>query len=438
MRNVDVVIVGASLAAAAAAKRTVDAGLETVILERKELPRHKICSGILSPRGHRFLLENFGPLPREVLHEPTSCRGVTFHFPCRVEMPMDFFHGTTPHLHRKYSDHWAIQRSGAEVHDQTSFAGLEDRGDHVIVHARRGGEPIEYRARQVIGADGPSSLVVRAVYPDYTKQIPWFFVGQKFHEIIDCPLSPEYFHFWFHPGLGHYTWSHARDGRQIVGVGFKRGDNFAKKHQVVEQYLRDKHGVQLKPADDDHEGCAENFGPSLINRYVFGKGNVLVTGQAAGFLNMIGEGMSCALHSGAISGEAIVEASTPRPAGAGDLPQDDRLRSAPLQRPVEPAQDRLRPPARGGFSRGADEAVLARAQAGVARHVELRRAVQGIQVGPADRRGGAAAAAVRRLPDPEVVIGNLRDARRTPAADAEGLAAAQAEAAAASCRPART
>ena len=35
-------------------------------IERKELPRHKICSGILSPRGHRFLLENFGPLPPEV------------------------------------------------------------------------------------------------------------------------------------------------------------------------------------------------------------------------------------------------------------------------------------------------------------------------------------------------------------------------------------
>ena len=86
----------------------VDAGLETVILERKQLPRHKICSGILSPRGHRFLLENFGPLPREALHEPTACRGVTFHFPSMVSMPMDFFGGTTPHLHRKYSDYWAI------------------------------------------------------------------------------------------------------------------------------------------------------------------------------------------------------------------------------------------------------------------------------------------------------------------------------------------
>jgi hypothetical protein len=32
------------------------------------------------------------------------------------------------------------------------------------------------------------------------------------------------------------------------------------------------------------------LGLSLINRYVFGRGNVLVTGQAAGFLNMMAEG----------------------------------------------------------------------------------------------------------------------------------------------------
>ena len=307
MRSADVVIVGASLSAAAAAKRLVDAGLETVILERQQLPRHKICSGILSPRGHRFLLENFGPLPREALHEPTSCRGVTFHFPSMVSMSMDFFGGTTPHLHRKYSDHWAIRRSGAEVHDQTSFAGLEDKGDHVVVQARREGKDFFYKAKTVIGADGPSSLVVRSIYPDYPKQIPWFFVGQKFHDIVDCPLDPGYFHFWFHPQLGHYTWSHARDGQQIVGVGFKRGDNFDARHRNVVRYLREKHGVTLSE-HTSHEGCAENFGPSLINRYVFGKGNVLVTGQASGFLNMIGEGMSCTLHSGALAGEAVVEA----------------------------------------------------------------------------------------------------------------------------------
>lgn len=309
MRSVDVVIVGASLASAAAAKRLVDAGFETLIIDKLELPRHKICSGILSPRGYRFLIENFGPLPAETLHNPTSCRGVTFHFPSMVSMPMDFFGGTTPHLHRKYSDYWAIKRSGAEVQDQTSLLDLEDHGQHVDVTMRKkGGDTTTVRARYVIGADGPSSAVRKIIYPEYNKKIPWFFVGQKFHEIIDCPLDEEYFHFWFNPKLGHYTWSHARDGRQIVGVGYKRGDNFKSRHEYVQSYLEDKHGVKLKPADPDHEGCAENFGPSLINRYVFGKGNVLITGQAAGFLNMIGEGMSCALHSGAIAGEAIIEA----------------------------------------------------------------------------------------------------------------------------------
>src|SRR3954465_12563434 len=307
MRSVKSVVVGKSVDPSAAAKRLVDAGLETVILERLELPRHKICSGILSPRGHRFLLENFRPLRRGPRREPPSCGGVTFHFPSMVSMSMDFFGGTTPHLHRKFSDHWAIKQSGAEVHDRTSFAGLEDKGDHVLVRARQLGQDVVYKARTVIGADGPSSLVIRSVYPDYPKQIPWFFVGQKFHDILDCPLDPQYFHFWFHPELGHYTWSHARDGRQIVGVGFKRGDNFAQKHANVVNYIGEKHGVKLETHTDD-EGCAENFGPSLINRYVFGKGNVLVTGQAAGFLNMIGEGMSCALHSGAICGEAVVEA----------------------------------------------------------------------------------------------------------------------------------
>jgi flavin-dependent dehydrogenase len=306
-RKVDIIIVGGSLSAAAAAKRLVDAGLETIVLERKKLPRHKICSGILAPRGHRFLLENFGPLPRQILHEPTSCRGVTFHFPSLIKLSMDFHGGPTPHLHRRFSDYWAIKRSGCEVQDQTTFLGLEDDGSRVMVRARgEDGETI-YRARYVIGADGPSSPVTRAILPDYSQSVPWFFVGQKFHKIESCPLDPDYFHFWFHPQLGHYTWSHERDGRQIVGVGFDAGGNFHETHRKVADYFRDKHAVYLGPAENE-EGCVENFGLSLINRYVFGKGNVLITGQAAGFLNMMAEGMSCALHSGAIAGESVVAA----------------------------------------------------------------------------------------------------------------------------------
>jgi len=305
--KVDVVIVGASLAASAAAKRLVDAGLEVVALERRKLPRDKVCSGILSPRGHRFLVENFGPIPQEALHDPVSCRGVTFHFPSMISVPMDFIGGPTPHLHRKYSDYWAIRQSGVAVHDETTFLDLKDDGRGVTVRAKKDCREVFYRARFVIGADGPKSGVTKSVYPDYRSTIPWFMVGQKFQRIIACPLDRDYFHFWFHPGLGHYTWSHERNNQQIVGVGFPAGGNLHRAHENVERYLEEKHGVKLEPAER-LEGSAQNFGPSLINRYVFGRGNVLVTGQAAGFFNMLAEGMSAALHSGAISGESVIEA----------------------------------------------------------------------------------------------------------------------------------
>src|SRR5512133_457908 len=146
-RTADVIIVGASLSAAAAAKRLTDAGYEAIALERFPLPRNKPCSGIISPRGHRFLIENFGPLPKEVLHEPAGCRGVTFYFPGGVELPMEFDGGTTPHLNRTFSDHWAIQRSGAVVHDNMRFLSARDHGDHVEVTAGNGHEEAHYRAR---------------------------------------------------------------------------------------------------------------------------------------------------------------------------------------------------------------------------------------------------------------------------------------------------
>jgi flavin-dependent dehydrogenase len=306
-RAVDVIIVGASLSAAAAAKRLVDAGYETIALERFSLPRTKPCSGIISPRGHRFLIENFGPLPGEVLHEPASCKGVTFYFPGGVELPMEFDGGKTPHLNRTYSDYWAIKRSRATVHDNMRFLSAVDHGSHVDVVAGNGQEEKRYRARYVIGADGPNSKVVSTLYPGYRDRIKWFTVKQHLHEIIDCPLDPEFFHYWFHPGLGYYTWSHLRNGRQIVGVGYEADDDFSSRHAKALRYLEERHNVKLGPCIT-RESSVNNFGLSLINRYVFGKGNIIVTGQAAGFLNMIAEGMSVALHSGAIAGEATVDA----------------------------------------------------------------------------------------------------------------------------------
>lgn len=306
MRKVDVLIVGGSLSAAGTALRCRQAGLETLVLERKKLPRHKMCSGILSPRGHRFLKENFGKIPEEALHTPKLCRGVNFLFPDRSQMPMDFIEGPTPHLHRKFSDCWAIKSAGVDIDEETEVVSFEDKGDRVVVEAKNPEGPISYEAKYMVGADGPRSTVVNHLYPEYRKKLKWFMVMQKYYK-AETDLSEEFFHFFIDDTLGHYPWTHIESGEWIVGVGGFLQDNMKHRHERVVEVMKQRHGFVIGK-EVRKEGCPENFGLSLTNRYEFGKGRILITGQAAGFLNMMAEGMSCALHSGSHAGESVAEA----------------------------------------------------------------------------------------------------------------------------------
>ncbi len=331
----DVLVVGASLAGAAAAKRCVDAGFRTVILERKELPRHKICSGILSPRGWRFYRGNFGEPPPEAFHEPRHVRGVNFLFRSGLQLPMDFLEGPTPHIYRKHADHHAVRACRAEVHERTEFLDLETRPDEVLVRARRHEEPVTYRARYLIAADGPRSAVVAKLYPAFRDAIYWFVVGQKYYR-GEMDLDPDYFHFMIHPRLGYYNWTHPENGCHIVGYTCEHGESWSDGHRRIVDYFSENHRFRIRE-EVSREGCLENFGMSLTNHFVFGRDRVLVAGQAAGFLNMMAEGMSCALHSGAIAGESVVEAvARNRDANAlyGVLVQSERRRTVDQWNPL--------------------------------------------------------------------------------------------------------
>ena len=46
-KNYDVVIVGAGPSGAATARGLVNEGLEVLVLEKRKLPRYKMCSGII-------------------------------------------------------------------------------------------------------------------------------------------------------------------------------------------------------------------------------------------------------------------------------------------------------------------------------------------------------------------------------------------------------
>ena len=62
---------------------------------------------------------------------------------------------------------------------------------------------------------------------------------------------------------------------------------------------------------------------------------------------MMAEGMSCAMHSGAIAGESIVESFTRNRDANAVYDELDPERAQAHRRSVEPAEDPLRQPARG-------------------------------------------------------------------------------------------
>ena len=67
----DVVIIGGGPAGSVAAKKCAENGIHTVLLEKKRLPRRKVCSGMLLSKLVHILIDNeFGPIPEKYLRSP--------------------------------------------------------------------------------------------------------------------------------------------------------------------------------------------------------------------------------------------------------------------------------------------------------------------------------------------------------------------------------
>ncbi|MBA4395318.1 MAG: NAD(P)/FAD-dependent oxidoreductase, partial [Desulfobacca sp.] len=102
----DVVIVGAGPGGAVAAKRCLEAGFSTLLLEKRALPRDKVCSGmIMGPWAGEIVAAQFGAIPPEVLTIPSVLKGHMIHVPgARPEL----LEWPTPLAWRKDFDFWLI------------------------------------------------------------------------------------------------------------------------------------------------------------------------------------------------------------------------------------------------------------------------------------------------------------------------------------------
>ena len=301
----DLAIVGAGPAGAATAIGALrtDPSLRVALLDRAAFPRDKSCGDGIAPHvidlldrvGVTGIVDGHVPVPRLRLDRAA----------CGVDRPLTRPTWVIP---RRVFDHRlveAAQAAGATLHRHKVRALAQ--GPTVVLDG-------EVAARTVVGADGPHSLVRRALgvppgpmavaLRGYAPTPPHRAGAQVI--VYDTARQPA------------YAWSFDRgDGLANVGYGELLGDRHgrATRAQLLERL------EVLLPGST--EGATDWKGAQLplsTGRWRPPTGRVLLAGDAAGLVNpMTGEGIYYAVATGLTAGRAVARAlAVDDPMSAGE------------------------------------------------------------------------------------------------------------------------
>ncbi len=158
----DVVVVGAGPAGAVAARTAAERGARVLLLEgRPEVGRPVQCTGLLSVRG--FALSG---APEDVIVR--EIRGALVYGPGGETLTLEKPQTHAYVIDRDRFDVALVERAaraGVEVRLKARVVGLErsSAARTLLIRVRGDGRgPVRLRARVVVGADGPRSVVARA------------------------------------------------------------------------------------------------------------------------------------------------------------------------------------------------------------------------------------------------------------------------------------
>ena len=307
MVEYDAVIIGAGPSGASAARGLVNAGLKVLVIEKKKLPRYKICSGIIFKKSQDITEKYFGKIPKSAYVTPNILKGVRFW--------SDDEHYTywlfnkdgsgAPNVWRSAYDYWLIKNSGAEVWDCYSLRGFKDSGNYVTLECYSvsdNGTKI-IKCRYLISAEGSRSVIRARLDPEFEKGLKWFVAYQSYYE-GNSNLDPYFYNGFLDSRYGDvYAWFNVKDDLQIFGTAVRKGVKIYPYISKYTEMLEKRFGLKLRNLVRK-AGCMGND-MCTTGRFYLGKGNVLLVGEAAGFLNAFGEGISCALSTGLFAAEAI-------------------------------------------------------------------------------------------------------------------------------------
>ncbi|HQU71779.1 MAG: geranylgeranyl reductase family protein [Calditrichaeota bacterium] len=232
MDTFDVVIVGSGPGGSSAATFCARKGLSTVFLDKEDFPRDKVCGDGLTPQAI-YWLDELGCVD-EVLGITKSCIKtcdlyldgqflLTGGFPQESKYP-DF----VVLLDRRRFDHLLMLnacQNGAEFRPHHKAVAVEWEKDGAVVVCRSGDKTVRVKGRVVIGADGVSSVVSRAIGNTLKNGVTAVSL-RSYYSGVSFERSPikVYFDREYFPGYG---WIFIDDeGFANVGLGYAFDNNF--------------------------------------------------------------------------------------------------------------------------------------------------------------------------------------------------------------------
>ena len=313
MEKYDVLIVGAGPAGSAAARELKGGSFKILMVEKAKLPREKMCSGLVIPAAQKILSEHFGSIPETCFSLPKALKTVKRFHPGGpvTDVPQEAYSvgefTRILNVRRSSFDNWLANESGADIRSGCKFVGFTREKDELVVMLRSGKKEFAVRTRYLIGADGGRAAVRRSVVPNFRRQERLLIAyEERWAGVVD--LDPKYFYHFndkaFSEGL--FAAFSIKDGLLISVSCGTFGSNPIKLHNNFVDYLKKRHG--FRPSKLVHSrGCLLNYRGAGNGLFDFGRDNVLLTGEAGGFMRAFGEGITPALITGRAAAQAVIK-----------------------------------------------------------------------------------------------------------------------------------
>lgn len=285
----DIVIAGAGPAGCTAGI-LLSKNFNVLIIEKCKLPREKSCSGVLIRKSVELIEKYIGMIPESVMCSPFKTTGLTV---ITSHDSYDFLDQGV-NIYRDKFDHWLAleaEKNGARILENTYIKEVEE-GDNIKLTISSNGKESIIETKLLFGCDGINGSIRRLLgLKSQEKMITY----QKFYT-GEIDIDRGRFYAYTSPLFSQFdAWVNSKDEIIIVGVIANRLSLAKKFHETFLRELTKSKGFKIS-----EEIREEAWALPVINdgnKIVINKGKVFLTGEAAGFLNPFGEGISGALTS---------------------------------------------------------------------------------------------------------------------------------------------